>query len=107
MGGDDGPPALTLQHELSHAWDHLHDSAIDIGGRTYTETRHFPDGHTEDRVAPRPELNSVGFAGDGRVTFPIGRPTSRRQWPARSGSPSIRALRPLTSSALQPLRSSP
>lgn len=60
MGGDDGPPALTLQHELSHAWDHLHDSAIDIGGRTYTETRHFRDGHTEDRVAPRPELNSVG-----------------------------------------------
>jgi hypothetical protein len=75
MGGDDGSPALTLQHELSHAWDHLHDSAIDIGGHTYTETRHFPDGHTEDRVAPRPELNSVGtFAGDGRVTFPY-RPT--------------------------------
>ncbi|HEX6166848.1 MAG TPA: hypothetical protein VFZ30_08680 [Acidimicrobiales bacterium] len=54
MGGDDGPPALTLQHELSHAWDHLHDSAIDIGGRTYTETRHFRDGHTEDRSLPAP-----------------------------------------------------
>ncbi|HEX6166047.1 MAG TPA: hypothetical protein VFZ30_04635, partial [Acidimicrobiales bacterium] len=34
VGGDDGPPALTLQHELSHAWDHLHNSAIDIGGPT-------------------------------------------------------------------------
>ena len=65
VGGDYGPPALTLQHELSHAWDHLHNGAIDIGGRTYTETRHFPDGHTEDRVAPRPELNSVGLDIDG------------------------------------------
>ncbi|MGH9111479.1 MAG: M91 family zinc metallopeptidase [Acidimicrobiales bacterium] len=65
VGGDYGAPVVTLQHELSHAWDHLHNGMIDIGGRTYTETRHFPDGRTEDRVAPRPELNSVGLDIDG------------------------------------------
>lgn len=65
VGGADRPPPLTLQHELSHAWEVLHRGAIDIHGRTYTETRHFPDGHTEDRVAPRPELNSVGLDIDG------------------------------------------
>lgn len=65
VGGEYRPPVLTLQHELSHAWDHLHNGAFDIGNRTYTETRHFPDGRTEDRVAPRPELNSVGFDLDG------------------------------------------
>lgn len=58
-------PVLTLQHELSHAWDQLHDGWVDIGGRTYTETRHRPDGSTEDKVAPRNELNSVGLDLDG------------------------------------------
>lgn len=69
VGDDYGAPALTLQHELSHAWDHLHEGTFDIPGRTYTETRHFPDGHTEDRVASRPELNSVGqdIDGDGDI----------------------------------------
>jgi len=65
VGGAGRPPVLTLQHELSHAWDVLHRGATDIHGRTYTETRHFPDGHTEDRVASRPELNSVGLDLDG------------------------------------------
>jgi hypothetical protein len=58
-------PVLTLQHELSHAWDHLHDGWVDIGGRTYTETRHRPDGTTVDEVVGRAELNSVGFDLDG------------------------------------------
>jgi Ca2+-binding RTX toxin-like protein len=65
VGGAERPPALDLQHELSHAWDVLHRGAFDIGGRTYTETRHHPDGRTEDAVVGRPELNSVGLDLDG------------------------------------------
>lgn len=66
---DHRTPVITLQHELSHSWDNLHDGWIDIPNRTYTETRHFPDGRTEDRVASRPELNSVGqdIDGDGDI----------------------------------------
>lgn len=67
---ESGPPTRTLYHELSHSWDNMHNGAFDIGGRTYTERVYDADGNlVSEEVAPRPELNSVGFDIDGDGTI--------------------------------------
>lgn len=69
-GADYGPTSLVLQHELSHAWDSLHDGWVDIPGRTYTERLVDAEGSViREETAPRPELNSVGLDLDGDDDF--------------------------------------
>lgn len=71
-----GPPALTLQHELSHAWDSLHGGASDgdegfIDGFIpnnghYTEVLRDANGNEIRRSdVPRAEVNSQGLDTDG------------------------------------------
>ncbi len=80
-----GPPSLTLQHELSHAFDSLHGGVTDgeegfwagfvDGNGEYVEVLrdangnvvHDQNGNEMRRKVPRAELNSVGLDvnGDG------------------------------------------
>ena len=60
-----GPPSLTLQHELSHAYDSLH-GGVEDGDEEYTEIRRDAQGNEIQRArVSRAELNSVGLDTDG------------------------------------------
>jgi Effector protein/RTX calcium-binding nonapeptide repeat (4 copies) len=60
-----GPPSLTLQHELSHAFDQMH-GGVEDGDENFTEIRRDANGNVlERREIPRAEVNSVGFDTDG------------------------------------------
>jgi Effector protein/RTX calcium-binding nonapeptide repeat (4 copies) len=60
-----GPPSLTLQHELSHAYDHLH-GGVEDGDESYTEILRDANGNEIRRSeVPRAELNSQGLDTDG------------------------------------------
>jgi len=60
-----GPPSLTLQHELSHAFDQMH-GGVEDGDENFTEIRRDANGNELERSEiPRAEVNSVGFDTDG------------------------------------------
>ena len=60
-----GPPSLTLQHELSHAFDEMH-GGVEDGDENFTEIRRDANGNELGRSEiPRAEVNSVGFDTDG------------------------------------------
>jgi hypothetical protein len=60
-----GPPSLTLQHELSHAYDHFH-GGVEGGDENFTEILRDANGNEIGRSdVPRAEVNSVGFDTDG------------------------------------------